>query len=93
MVRLHIENNGSKYWMLLRNVTLFDNAVHLHRDNGPAVLHLDAYTSSEWWFRGLRHRETGPAVVYINGLKSWYWFGKRVDEYEHMMLAAKNSND
>jgi hypothetical protein len=42
-----------------------------------------------WYLNSDCHRANGPAVVYATGSKSWHWYGKRVDEYEHMMLAQQ----
>jgi hypothetical protein len=47
-----------------------------HRENGPAVEHLDG--TNEWWINGFRHREDGPAVECADGTKLWY-----INGYSH----------
>jgi hypothetical protein len=46
----------------------------LHREDGPAVEHIDG--RKEWWFNSKLHREDGPAVEHIDGIKEWWFNGK-----------------
>ena len=47
----------------------------LHREDGPAIEHLDG--SKEWYINNRLHREDGPAVESPDGSKSWFVHGKR----------------
>ena len=47
--------------------------------------------SKHWFQNELYHRANGPAVIDHNG-KWWCWHGRRVDEFEHMMLSAQQLN-
>jgi hypothetical protein len=42
----------------------------LHRELGPAIIHLSGFES--WWLRGQRHRTNGPAVTFPDGAVE-YW--------------------
>ncbi len=48
---------------------------HLHREDGPAVLHANG--STKWYRDGKRHRDGAPACVYVNGTEKWYRNGLR----------------
>jgi hypothetical protein len=41
----------------------------LHREDGPAVEHVNGDKS--WWLDGKPHRLDGPAVVYADGYTEW----------------------
>ena len=45
--------------------------------------------SKFWVLNGGLHRSNGPAVVYSDQTLNWYWYGDRVDEYEHIMLLSQ----
>ena len=47
---------------------------HLHRDDGPAIIHQDGTQS--WYRNGLPHRDDGPAAIYPDGTQQWYRNGK-----------------
>ena len=60
---LMVEQDGKISW--------YNEKRQLHREDGPAVIHLGI---SESWFRnGERHREDGPAIIWDNGDYE-YWF-------------------
>ena len=54
-----------------------------HRENGPAVIHING--DEEWYIDGYRHREDGPASkrIYSNGeVHNYYYLNGRVyDKY------------
>ena len=50
-----------------------------HREDGPAVIHLDGAMS--YWIDGKRHRKDGPAVIYPTGTLEYWIDGKRLDVY------------
>jgi hypothetical protein len=56
-----------------------DLLTHLHRENGPAVIHSDG--SKFWYLNNKRHREDGPAVESGNGDRFWYKNGLIHREY------------
>lgn len=45
---------------------------HLHRHDGPAIIHSNGDT--EWFQYGKRHRLNGPAVIMIE-MEQWFQFG------------------
>ena len=51
----------------------YNNAGHVHRENGPAIEWCNGNKS--WMQNGLLHRTDGPAIEYINGDKFWYQNG------------------
>ena len=51
----------------------YNNAGHLHRTDGPAVVGSNGYMA--WWQNGQRHRVDGPAIVYPDGSKEWHQHG------------------
>jgi len=60
---------GTKFW--------YNNKKELHRDDGPAIEHLNGYQA--WYIHDLCHREDGPAMIYSNGDQEWYIRGKRIN--------------
>ena len=42
-----------------------------------------------WYLNNQLHRANGPAIVWDNLVIARYWHGKRVTEYEHMMLVGQ----
>ena len=58
-------SNGTKEWYLNGE---------LHREDGPAVEHLDG--TKEWYLNGELHREEGPAYENPDGTKAWCLNGK-----------------
>ena len=41
-----------------------------------------------WFLNNIYHRVNGPAIVWHrNGTISWYWHGRKLTEYEIMMVA------
>ena len=51
----------------------YNNAGHLHRTDGPAVVGSNG--NMAWWQNGQRHRVDGPAIVYPDGSKEWHQHG------------------
>ena len=64
MSEYEVDEYGTKRW--------YHNGLR-HREDGPAVEHLDGY--QEWWVNGERHREDGPALEHTNGYQEWYQNG------------------
>lgn len=64
----------------------------LHREDGPAMIHLLDGTEqwiSEWWCRdGKLHRDDGPAIIGPDGTEQWWRNGVR---YEFTKLVMKKS--
>lgn len=52
----------------------------LHREDGPAVEHLNG--DKAWFVNGELHREDGPAIEYTNGTNEWYLNDKEYSEEE-----------
>lgn len=48
-------------------------------------LHIYNNGDKMWFLNGISHRANGPAMDWHNIVK-WYWHGKKVTEYELMML-------
>lgn len=63
----------------------------IHRADGPAITRPDGYT--EWVLNGIRHRVDGPALTQSNGTDYWYWYGRRVTEFEHMILSTQEQSN
>ena len=42
-----------------------------------------------WLLNNQCHRANGPAMVLYSAQKYWFWHGKRVSEYELMILAGQ----
>ena len=61
-----------RYW--------FNDAGHLHRDDGPALETVDGYKA--WWVNGKRHRLDGPAIEYHTGAKEWWINGVNYSSQE-----------
>jgi hypothetical protein len=72
-----VYDNGTRFWYLGR---------HLHREDGPAVEHVDG--TKEWYLNGELHREDGPACEYADGTKFWYLNGEQLTESEHAEQTA-----
>lgn len=64
-----VNRGGSKYWYVEDK---------LHREDGPAVEHLDGHR--EWYIDGLLHRVNGPAIEHIDGHKEYYIKGKYLNK-------------
>lgn len=76
MTNLLIDVTGRKTWHLNNQ---------RHRVNGPAVY---VNTNCWCWFLHDRiHRADGPAAILSDGTFMWVWHGRRMDEYEYMMLS------
>jgi hypothetical protein len=73
--------SGNKFWYIKG---------HLHREDGPAVEHVDGH--KYWYLDGKRHREDGPAVVYVDGRKSWYLDGQQYREDTYKAEMARRNN-
>lgn len=69
--KVMVTKEGAKYWLF--------NGV-LHREDGPAVDHLDGRKS--WFSDGDRHREDGPAIERPSGLNSWWVRGTYISKVE-----------
>jgi hypothetical protein len=66
MINPYIDENGTKRW--------YNSKGQFHRDNGPAIEHVDGYKA--WYQNGKLHREDGPAQEYADGSKLWCINGK-----------------
>jgi hypothetical protein len=85
-VELCIKNHIDVEWYLraartgtgwIRNqygTTMWYKDGALHREDGPAVKHING--GEEWYWHGELHREDGPAVKYSDGEEEWYWHGE-----------------
>ena len=51
-------------------------------------LHIYNDGDKMWFLNGLRHRANGPAMVWHNTVKC-FWHGKKVTEFELMMLMGQ----
>ena len=56
----------------------YNDAGLLHREDGPAVEHLD--DTKCWYHNGLRHRIDGPAVEYVHGACQYWIDGAWLNE-------------
>lgn len=68
----------------------------LHRQNGPAAIHYDAYeqiTSETWYIDGVRHREDGPAVSYYDDGSltdsQWWINGEKYDYIDGNLVKSQ----
>ena len=69
MVKVHRSRDGTIRYMR-------EDGVY-HREDGPAVEHLDGY---KVWFRnGVLHREDGPAVERPDGVIFFYYNGREMN--------------
>ena len=71
---------GSEFWYLNGK---------LHREGGPAVVHLNG--SKEWYLNDRLHREDGPAVMYVSGYAEWWVRGWRCTELGHAVFVRKQN--
>ena len=46
-----------------------------------------------WYSNNQLHRANGPAIDWDSVVIARYWHGKRVTEFEHMMLVAQETTD
>jgi hypothetical protein len=76
--KVTVKDNGDKLW--------YNENGQLHRLDGPAVEHIDGYTS--WWVNGRIHRLDGPAVEWPDGVKSWWIEEKQYSEKEFQVKIA-----
>lgn len=60
--KMRINSLGDKVWE--------NSEGNLHREDGPAIIHLDG--SEGWYFDGKPHRKGGPAIIYSDDNKIWY---------------------
>ena len=68
----------------------YNNAGHLHRTDGPAVVGSNGYMA--WWQNGQHHRIDGPAIEWRDGDKRWYINGKQMTEDEYNQRVKKCLN-
>ena len=49
-----------------------------------------SYQGCKCWYSFYScHRTNGPAVIYPDGTVEWYLDGRRISEYEHMMIMGQ----
>ena len=64
-----VQDNGTQAWRLNGK---------LHREDGPAVIHLDG--AKLWYKEGKHHRLDGPALIRVDGSKEWWTEGIQYSE-------------
>jgi hypothetical protein len=73
----------NQYW--------YNEEDQLHREDGPAFIHIDGLQS--FWFNGKLHRTDGPAAIDINGYQEWYINDKRYFTNKSFQSAANITDE
>ena len=72
--RIEVDRYGTRRY--------YNSAGQLHREDGPAVEHLD--DTKCWYHNGLRHRIDGPAIVWKSGHTEWWLNGTPYTEQQYL---------
>jgi hypothetical protein len=77
-----IYKNGTKEW--------YNSNGRLHRNDGPAVVHVDGGKS--WYQHGKVHRADGPAYEDEDGYKTW-WLNDNPLTFDEWLDKVKMSDE